>query len=184
MRRLVVPGVVVCAAVALIALLAFGINHQGGNTSIDSQVARRHYPPAPDASVRLPVLGTSTKASIASFRGKVVVLNIFASWCVACQTEAQTFEREQQVLGGGKATVLGVTYEDNSADSMRFMQANHLSYPAIRDVGGDVVRSFGTDAVPETFVLDGAGRVVAVRRFAVDAQWLARSVGRAKALSA
>jgi cytochrome c biogenesis protein CcmG/thiol:disulfide interchange protein DsbE len=179
MRRFVLPSAVVCIAVGLIALLAFGIQHQGENLSLDSQVARGHYPLAPDATLSLPLLGTSRRASLADFRGKVVVLNIFASWCDPCQAEAPVLRHEQHLLAGRPATVLGVTYEDAAQDARRFMAANHLTYPALQDVSGTLVHAFGTDAVPETFVIDPSGRIVAVRRYMVTERWLASAVAKA-----
>src|ERR1700761_4003607 len=86
MRRFLLPGLVVCAAVALIALLAFGVSDQGTNTSIDSALARGTRPAVPDATVALPLLGSSsTRESVADLKGKLVVLNVFASWCDPCK---------------------------------------------------------------------------------------------------
>jgi cytochrome c biogenesis protein CcmG, thiol:disulfide interchange protein DsbE len=179
MRRFLVPGLFAGAAVALIVLLSVGINSQGENTSIDAQVTRGHDPLAPSLSTALPVLGSSARASLASFHGQVVVMNIFASWCEPCKAEAPVLEREQQTLRGQGATVLGVTYLDNSDDSAAFVRAHHLTYPVLRDIDGKFVRSFGTNAVPETFVLNRNGRVAAVRRYVVDRQWLAQATAKA-----
>jgi cytochrome c biogenesis protein CcmG/thiol:disulfide interchange protein DsbE len=184
MRRYWLPSVIVVVAVGLIALLAFGLNQQGENLSIDSQVAHGHYPVAPDATVALPMLGSSLKRSIADYRGRVVVLNVFASWCDPCQAEAPTLRREQTMLARRDATVLGVTYEDDAPDAEQFMATYHLRYPVIRDVSGNVVRSFGTELVPETFVLDAGGRIVAVMRGPVTPAWLQRAVAKAFSLSA
>ena len=59
MRRLVLPGLVVAAAAALLALLAFGVAGQGRNTSIDAALARGTRPAAPEAQMALPILGSS-----------------------------------------------------------------------------------------------------------------------------
>jgi cytochrome c biogenesis protein CcmG/thiol:disulfide interchange protein DsbE len=184
MRRYTIPAALVLVAAALIAVLAFGLGAKGENLSIDAQVAHGRYPPAPAAHVSLPLLGTSRRASIADFRGRVVVLNIFASWCDPCQAEAPVLRREQQLLAPRHGTVLGITYEDNAADAEQFMARNHLRYPVLQDVDGSVARALGTDAVPETFVLAASGRIVAVRRFVVSGAWLREAVAKAFALSA
>jgi cytochrome c biogenesis protein CcmG/thiol:disulfide interchange protein DsbE len=176
MRRLLFPGVVMVVAVALLALLAFGVASQGANMSIDAQVARGKRPPAPDASKALPVLGANGTRSLTSLRGQVVVLNVFASWCQPCAAEAPILEQEQRRLAGHNATVLGVTYLDNSNDSARFVRQWHITYTVVRDVGGDFVRAFGTNGVPETFVIDRAGRIAAVRRFQLSSSWLAQTL--------
>lgn len=172
MRRLLLPGVALLAAAALLGLLAFGVSNQGTNNSIDNLVAHGHYPPAPDAHLALPVLGASGSESLAAFRGRVVVLNVFASWCTPCAVEAPILEREQKYLTAHGGTVLGVTYLDISSDSEAFARAWHLSYPIVRDVNGTLVHSLGTSGVPETFVIDRQGRITALRRYQLDAAWL------------
>ena len=178
MRRFLIPGIVVAAVIALLALLAFGISSQKTNSSIDASVARGGFPMAPDAHVALPVLGSAQTQSLASFRGRVVVLNVFASWCGPCVAEASILEREQHRITGHNATIVGVTYLDNSNDSATFVRQNHITYPVIRDVNGNFVRSFGTTGVPETFVIDRQGRIVAVRRYQLAGNWLQQTVAR------
>jgi cytochrome c biogenesis protein CcmG/thiol:disulfide interchange protein DsbE len=172
MRRFVVPGIAVAVVAALLALLAFGVANQGTSSSIDASVARGEFPVAPNLHTALPVLGSTRTQSLASLRGKVVVLNVFASWCDPCKAEAPILEQEQQKLAGHNATIVGVTYLDNSRDSQQFVRQWHLTYPVIRDVSGSFVRSFGTTGVPETFIINRSGRIQAVRRYQVDRQWL------------
>jgi cytochrome c biogenesis protein CcmG/thiol:disulfide interchange protein DsbE len=182
MRRHLFPIVSVAVAIAFIAVLAYGVNSQGENLSIDSQIAHGHDPIAPSAHDALALLGTSQKRSLADYRGQVVVMNIFASWCTDCAGESPVLEHAQQMLktrGGG--TVLGVTYLDNSLDAGQFVSAQHLTYPVIQDVSGNLVRSYGTNAVPETFVIDRTGRVVAVMRSVVSPLWLSQAIDKAYA---
>jgi cytochrome c biogenesis protein CcmG, thiol:disulfide interchange protein DsbE len=176
MRRFAIPAIAVVIAVALLALLTFGIANQGTNSSIDSAVARGDYPPAPNADEQLPILGASGTESLADFRGKVVVLNIFASWCPPCQTEAPILEQEQQRIANDDATILGVTYQDASGASESFVRQHHLTYPVIRDVNGNLTRAFGVDGVPETFVINRQGRVVALQREQLAGSWLQQAV--------
>ena len=176
MRRLVVPGLVIVAAAALLALLGFGVAHQGSDSSIDAAVRKGHLPMAPSANMALPILGAAGSQKLAALRGKVVVLNVFASWCDPCKAEAPILEQEQQRLKGQNATILGVTYLDNSSDSEKFVRQQHISYPVVRDVSGNFVRSFGTTGVPETFVINRQGRIAALRRFQIDSTWLSQTL--------
>jgi cytochrome c biogenesis protein CcmG, thiol:disulfide interchange protein DsbE len=176
MRRLVVPGLVIVAAAALLALLGFGVAHQGSDSSIDAAVRKGDLPMAPSANLALPVLGAAGTEKLANLRGKVIVLNVFASWCDPCKAEAPILEQEQAQLKGHNATILGVTYLDNSSDSEKFVRQQHISYPVIRDVSGNFVRSFGTTGVPETFVIDRQGRIAALRRFQIDSKWLSQTL--------
>jgi cytochrome c biogenesis protein CcmG, thiol:disulfide interchange protein DsbE len=178
MRRFVIPGLVVCAAGALLALLAFGVASQGTDESIDASVARGERPPAPSARLTLPLLGSSGKESLVDLRGKVVVLNVFASWCDPCKAEAPVLEQTQREIASRNATILGVTYLDNSSDSEQFVREEHITYPVIRDVSGNFVRSFGTTGVPETFVIDRRGRIAALRRYQLNGSWLHQTLPR------
>jgi cytochrome c biogenesis protein CcmG/thiol:disulfide interchange protein DsbE len=184
MRRYWLPTLITAVAGAFIVLLAIGLSAQGENLSLDSQIAHGHYPMAPDATVKLPLLGTSRTASIADFRGRVVIINIFAGWCDTCQAEGNLLHQEQARLAPRHATILGITYMDDSADAENYMRTYDLHYPVLRDVSGSVVRSFGTNALPESFVLDSAGRIVAISRGEVTAQWLHSAVDKAFAMSA
>ncbi len=178
MRRFAIPALAVAVAAALLALLGFGVAHLGTNSSIDASVARGDYPAAPNAHLRLPMLGAPGSESLAQFRGKVVVLNVFASWCQPCLAEAPILEREQRAIAKDNATILGVTYQDNTSDSESFVHQQHITYPVIRDVSGNFVRAFGVSGVPETFVINRQGKIAALTRLQLDSTWLQQTLPR------
>ena len=152
------------AGAGLIGLLIYGISTRSPSRTLDDALAAGVYPSAPEASAPLPRLGASGKRSISSYRGEVVVLNFWASWCEPCREEAPRLERLQRRLARHDATVLGVTYKDAAADSLAFVSQYRLTYPSLRDESGEFAHAFGTDALPESFVLDREGRIVAIVR--------------------
>jgi cytochrome c biogenesis protein CcmG/thiol:disulfide interchange protein DsbE len=178
MRRFILPGLVVVAALALLSLLAFGVAGQNSTSSLDAQVARGQFPTAPSLKVALPVLGSTHSASLDDYHGQVVVLNVFASWCDPCKAEAPILADAERSLRSHGATILGVTYLDNTSASEQFVRQEHITYPVLRDVSGSFVRSFGTTGVPETFVINRQGHVQAVRRYQLNSTWLKQTLPR------
>ena len=173
MRRFAVPGVITAVVVALLLVLALGVAGQGSNNSIDAQVDSGHYPLAPSAAMALPVLGRSNSSeSLSDFRGRVVLVNMFASWCTPCQAEAPVLRHAERLLSARGGTVLGVTYQDDPSNDITYMRRYHLSFPVIRDVNGNFAHSFGVSGVPESFVINRAGKVQALRRFQLTDRWV------------
>lgn len=176
MRRFVIPGLVAVVAIGVLALLVFGVARTGANTSLDAQLAKGIHPIDPAAHLALPVLGGKTAEDLAALRGKVVVLNVFASWCDPCAAEAPVLEQTQQQIAGRNATVVGVTYLDAAPDTEQFVKAHGITYPVLRDVGTRFTQDWGTTGVPETYIINRQGRVAAIRRYQINASWLDRTL--------
>jgi cytochrome c biogenesis protein CcmG/thiol:disulfide interchange protein DsbE len=177
MSRLTVPTVAAVLAIALVALLGYGVLAKGEDTSLDDAVANGQRPVAP--SRVLPVLGEQGTMSLADFRGKVVVLNFWASWCTPCQDEAPVLDAAHKRLEKEDAgTVLGVTYREASPNSMKFVREQNVPYPSLRDVEADLAEDYGTHKLPETFVIDREGRIAAIARGQVDSATMDRMLER------
>jgi cytochrome c biogenesis protein CcmG, thiol:disulfide interchange protein DsbE len=180
-RRRVIPIVVSLAGACLIGLLIYGVSAQSTNRTLDQQLARGRHPKAPDAARALPILGARGDSSLASFAGRVVVLNFWASWCEPCQIEAPLLERAQRRLERSGGTVLGITYLDASPDSLRFARRYDLTYPNLRDEDGSFGHAYGTNKLPESFIVDRRGDVVAISRGEIDQGFLNRAIALARA---
>jgi cytochrome c biogenesis protein CcmG/thiol:disulfide interchange protein DsbE len=179
-RRRAIPVIAAILGACVVGLLIYGVSARSANRTLDERVARGERPIAPQASRRLPVLGASGRASLASFKGDVVVLNFWASWCEPCQTEAPLLERAQSSLERHSATVLGVTYLDASPDAQSFARRFGLTYPSLRDTEGTFAHAYGTDQLPESFVIDRLGRIVAISRGEIGQAFLNRAIALAQ----
>ena len=179
-KHRVLPILASLAGVCLVGLLIYGVSAQSTSRTLDEQVAEGRHPRAPEATHMLPMLDGRDDASLASFRGKVVVLNFWASWCEPCQVEAPLLEHAQSQLERHGGTVLGVTYKDVSPDSLAFVRHYHLTYPNLRDGDGDFAHSSGTDQLPESFIIDRQGQIIAISRGEIDQAFLNRAVALAQ----
>lgn len=169
MRRFVLPGLVAVLALALVGLLIFGVLQTTDDTSIDQAIAQGKHPQAHDAA--LPALDGGTHR-LADFRGKVVVVNFFAHWCAECRLEAPLIARTQKAIERRGGTFVGVAWNDTTEETRAFMRNHGITYPVVRDVDGAFARAYGVLAMPETFVLDTHGRIVALRRGPLDSRWI------------
>ncbi len=141
------------AAFAAIALW-FAVGLTRDPSRIPSALLDR---PAPEFA--LPALaGTDTPPLDSSLlRGKVALVNVFASWCVPCRAEHPILMR---LARDGAATVYGISYKDSAAASSRFLAELGNPYAAIgHDESGRVGIEWGVYGVPETFVIDRDGRI-------------------------
>jgi len=179
-KRRALPIFVSLAGACLVGLLIYGVSAQSASRTLDNEVALGQYPAAPEATQPLPMLEGNGHSSLASFRGKVVVLNFWASWCEPCQEEAPLLQGSQSQLEQHGGTVLGVTYLDASPDSLSFVHRYHLTYPNLRDDNGSFAHSYGTDKLPESFIIDRQGRVVAISRGEIAQPFLDRAIALAK----
>ena len=165
MKRLgPVSWIVVVLSAGLVALLVYGVINAGVDDSLDQAVKDGKRPVAPGSRVALRNLDGTGRTSLADLSGKIVVLNFWASWCDPCRGEAPLLERAQRRLAREGGTVFGVTYKDRASASRSFARRYGYTFPSVRDDELDLAPEFGTIRLPETFVIDRRGRVVAISR--------------------
>jgi cytochrome c biogenesis protein CcmG/thiol:disulfide interchange protein DsbE len=147
--KLGAQALAVGAVVALLALLIWRVAH--GSPSRPTGAA---------PAFQLSRLEGQGALSLSSLRGKVVVLNFWASWCIPCKQEAGTLEAGWQRWRSRGVVVLGVDSEDFSGDGRRFAHRYGVTYPLLRDGAGSVKDRYGVSGYPETFFIDPKGKVV------------------------
>jgi cytochrome c biogenesis protein CcmG/thiol:disulfide interchange protein DsbE len=158
------------AATALVALLSYGVVSAGPDTSIDQSIADGDRVEAPTRELR--ELGGEGTSSLADHAGKVVVLNVWASWCPPCRSEMPLLDRTHHRIAAQDGLVLGIDSQDASGDAMRFLREKKITFPSLRDRDGEYAADLGVAALPETFVIDRQGRIAALRRGPIDQAWL------------
>jgi cytochrome c biogenesis protein CcmG, thiol:disulfide interchange protein DsbE len=176
MRRLFapIPIAVLCVVVALVALLAYGLASNEPDRGVEEALGAGGREPAP--AVDLPRLDGDGSGSLGDYRGRVVVLNFWASWCEPCRAESPLLQRWHERLAKRGATVLGVDVQDISDDALAFVDEYGLTYPMLRDGPGEIRDEYGILGLPETFVVDRRGRVAAVARGPVDERFMREHV--------
>ena len=123
--------------------------------------------PAPDFALR--DLGGHTHR-LSAYRGKVVFVNFWATWCPPCREEMPSMERLYRRLGHGDFAMLAVNEDEDGAPAVRqFVDGMGLSFPVLLDEQGSVPPRYGVTGYPETFVIDRNGQVV--NRFIGPADW-------------
>jgi cytochrome c biogenesis protein CcmG/thiol:disulfide interchange protein DsbE len=143
--------VVALAAVAgLLGLLVWRLTHQSKPPKIGG--------PAPTFTV--PRVDSPGSIDLAALRGKPVVLNFWASWCVPCKGEAKMLESAWQQYRSRGVVFIGVDYHDVTSDAKTFLERHGVTYPTVKDGSGRIADRYGVSAVPETYFIDRKGRLV------------------------
>ena len=176
MRRLLapVPVAVIGVVLALVALLAYGLASNEPDRGLEEALERGEREQAP--RLELPRLSGAGVASLADYRGRVVVLNFWASWCEPCRDESPLLQRWHERMRKQDGTVLGVDVKDVTDDARAFIDEYELTYPMLRDGSSDSSEAFGVVGYPETVVIDRRGRIAGVTHGPVDESDLRRQV--------
>jgi thiol-disulfide isomerase/thioredoxin len=148
--RKAVIAVSTCCLIALALILAFGSGGGSSRASSAQPLAR---------TFTLPALGHPGVVSLSQYAGRPVIVNFFASFCGPCKTETPllgSFYRARR----GQVAIVGVDVNDGAAAALRFVRAARASYPIGADTTAATATGYGVVAIPQTFFLNAAHRIV------------------------
>ncbi len=97
--------------------------------------------------------------SLSSLRGRVVVLNFWAAWCVPCKSEAPRFQSAYERYRSQGVAFVGLDVTDYSGDAREFLKTYGVTYTNVRDQAGEILAKYGGLPIPRTFVLARSGKV-------------------------
>jgi DsbE subfamily thiol:disulfide oxidoreductase len=126
----------------------------------------KDHPEAPDFTLVDP---NGKKVSLKNYRGKVVFLNFWATWCEACRDEMPSMERLYKEFKGKGLEVVGVNVKDKRPDALAFLKKLQITYPIMMDPEGEAGVLYGAFGMPITYLIDRKGVVLA--RLLGSADW-------------
>jgi cytochrome c biogenesis protein CcmG/thiol:disulfide interchange protein DsbE len=149
LKRKLKTGLVLAFTVALLVLFARP-DYRQGEPSIRGRMAKD-----------FPLTLDGKPAHLSDLRGKVVLLNFWASWCQPCIDEAPSLNQLQEQIAPLGGTILGVNVgvDDDQTSYENFLNTWKISFPTYQDPSKLIAASWGTVAYPETYVIDRKGRL-------------------------
>lgn len=145
-------------ALAILQLRSGGTSAIGVYTAANYQ-ARAEIENTPAPEFHLPSLEDGRPIALSSFRGNVVVLNFWASWCAPCRREAPGLRSVSQRYRDRGVRFLGVNYRDDEAAARAFVREFGLPYPSVSDSSGSLAYDYELIGFPTTFIIDAGGTI-------------------------
>jgi cytochrome c biogenesis protein CcmG, thiol:disulfide interchange protein DsbE len=147
LKQKLLTGLALTAVAALIVIFAAPSYRQGEPSWAGKT--------APDFSFTL----NGKPATLADLRGKVVVLNFWASWCPPCVEETPSLNALQQQLAPLGGMVLAVSVDEQDSEYRKFIDEYHVIFPTYRDPAQKIASVYRTGGYPETYIINRQGRI-------------------------
>lgn len=157
----------IAAVVGLLAILVWRVVTESEAGAVQA-LQKGDNPPAP--AFTLPRLDADGELELESLRGKAVVLNFWASWCLPCKKEAPLLEQAWRKWRSKDVVVVGIDANDLKSDARRFAKRYGLTYPLVHDGPGKLLDDYGLTGFPETFFVRPDGRLSSWTQGELDAE--------------
>jgi cytochrome c biogenesis protein CcmG/thiol:disulfide interchange protein DsbE len=172
-RSIVIFIVVSLLNIGLLALLWTQLltpAHQSSSTSTAGDPLIGQTAPG----FTLPTLNAQgqQQLSLASFKGKAVVINFWSSTCQPCKDEMPLLETQWERVQHQGVVFLGIDVEDTASDGLAFLKTHGATYTSVIDSGGSTLVSYGVTYTPETIFVDKSGKVIGAVRMEITSQQL------------
>ncbi|HVQ30491.1 MAG TPA: TlpA disulfide reductase family protein [Vicinamibacteria bacterium] len=150
------------------------------NLGRDPHAVRSPLIGRPAPAFALTPVGGGPPVTLESLRGKPVVLNFWATWCVPCFQEHPALIAAARRLGGD-VQFLGVVYDDEEGKVQSFLAQRGQAYPSLMDDGARAAIAYGVAGVPETYFIDPTGKISAKYSLPLDFETIVQEVSQARA---
>jgi peroxiredoxin len=164
-RTVLLAAAVLAGVLAVVLVSGWGGSGNSGVTDVDGSASAvvysaGHRPAVPEFTG---TTLTGSKLSFSAYRGKVVVLNFWGSWCVPCREEASTLSQVAAQYQPSGVSFLGVDVRDTVASAEAFAHNFHITYPSVSDPSSVITLDFTAvvpiAGTPTTLVIDRTGHV-------------------------
>ena len=165
-------GLALALVLALLGLLIWRVVREDPGESVAKAIAAGKRPLAPDFRLR-PIWAQAAGATprlrsaiargevvVADLQGRPTVVNVFASWCGPCKDEAPVLAKAAARYAG-RVQFVALDYQDYTSDGRTFLRRYGNRFAALHDGNGHASQRWGVTGVPETYVLDATGHLIA-----------------------
>jgi len=161
--RLLLVIIIACSGLGAILIFNAELAAKTNSRGMDrlfSIVGVIKVPPAKDPVVINLKDVNGQNVSLSEFKGKIVFLNFWTTWCPTCRIEMPSMEKLHQKLKNKDFAMVTINLQESASRVKAFFKEFKLTFTALLDSGGEVGASFGIRAIPTTFILDKTGRII------------------------
>ena len=150
--------IIVLSVIALGFAITFSLKQNDSIFKYSKQIAIEEELPAPDFT--LPGLNGEL-ISLSEFKGNVVLVNIWATWCPPCVYEMPSMEKLHQQFKSEQFKILAISIDSQGAKAVApFMKNHNLTFQALIDPAGTIRTSYGINSIPQSFIIDKQGHLL------------------------